>query len=730
MSTFNGIIREFPDIRIDFFRRHRDVKPPSACFLSHIHSDHLQGLESPVLPFVYCSAATKRLLLRMEKYPHRINFAKGILEARKQTYRHLKKVLKALPLQTSTVIELTPKSTIRVTLFDANHCPGAVMFLIEGDGRAILYTGDIRSEVWWVNSLLRHPTMLPYTMRRRRLDCVYMDTTFAAKEDIYKDFPSKASGLAELMEKAEQYPPETIFYFRAWTLGYEDAWLALSSTLQSRIHVDTYQTRLYSGLLEDHGENISVQEAAPLVGFAAGNHRQDGCLTDDPTVLVRIHSCEPGTACHASLSKHPNMVWITPIISRTPDGTEIYEIGAGGGGGDLYQTPELDMDIADPGVLQALQALCADSLKDQAQLEKALDALEKMFSSGSRRVSLDGIGIDLDSETAVTLKDFIALISDPLAPACLERSNATSDRKLTTTIHFPYSRHSSYHELRELVSALKPKDICPCTVDLETWNEDVSMEALFGELCSERIFAYDIENRILARERRDLLAASRKRKREANDDGETQRSQEDVSDDTFKSAEDGQDHAQLQARDVQGIQDAPQQGAAQQPAEEENLDTPARRLKAIEAAFHALQDKGANTDKEESIPGTRSEQSTPDPCTTPKLVPTTERVNLTSEAQDQNGDGADAEAATDTQTSQISLSLSAFDSQPQPQPCIDPVPQVDGTSSPQPRSSRLKARIEAYHAAKASLDGDARLWEELGIRSTGYTGHVDEEVEL
>jgi DNA cross-link repair 1C protein len=49
-----------------------------------------------------------------------------------------------IPLNTPTEIELTPRRRIRVTLFDANHCTGAVIFLVEGNGRAIIYTGDIR----------------------------------------------------------------------------------------------------------------------------------------------------------------------------------------------------------------------------------------------------------------------------------------------------------------------------------------------------------------------------------------------------------------------------------------------------------------------------------------------------------------------------------------------------------------------------------------------------------
>jgi phosphoribosyl 1,2-cyclic phosphodiesterase len=61
MSTFDGIVSEFPDIRIDYFRNSPNHPPPLACFLSHVHSDHLQGLESLKAPFVYCSPATKEV---------------------------------------------------------------------------------------------------------------------------------------------------------------------------------------------------------------------------------------------------------------------------------------------------------------------------------------------------------------------------------------------------------------------------------------------------------------------------------------------------------------------------------------------------------------------------------------------------------------------------------------------------------------------------------------------
>ena len=52
---------EFPQIRIDNFRKQENLQAPLACFLSHVHSDHLLGLESLKAPFVYCSSATKEV---------------------------------------------------------------------------------------------------------------------------------------------------------------------------------------------------------------------------------------------------------------------------------------------------------------------------------------------------------------------------------------------------------------------------------------------------------------------------------------------------------------------------------------------------------------------------------------------------------------------------------------------------------------------------------------------
>ncbi|PHH78974.1 hypothetical protein CDD80_5915 [Ophiocordyceps camponoti-rufipedis] len=489
MSTFNGIVAEFPDIRIDYFRRHPTSPPPLACFLSHIHSDHLAGLESLRSPFVYCSAATREMLLRLERYPCRINYAKGILEARQQTYSHLARILKPLPLETPTIMELRPGRTIRVTLFDANHCPGSVMFLIEGSGKSILYTGDVRCEPDFISGLRRSPVLIEYCYGIRTLDTLYLDTSFIA--DV--PFPPKAAGIGELICAVSQYPDDTVFHIRAWTYGYEDVWIALARALNSPIHVDDYKLRVY-GALRARADHHLAAGAAALTGHMCGNTPYPGCLTSDTG--VRLHSCEKGNMC--AVATGPSVVSIQPIVTRLANGEALAEQGVGGGGDDLEREAELAFSLQenDAAALMDLWVCIrpSDSL-DEAQREGLKKAINDVRDKG-RELSLNVAASSLDKGDQARIQNALSrLISDGKHAETGDDGETVGG--LPRVIRFPYSRHSSYPELCELVDLFTPHDVWPCTVNVERWKAQglcrfVRIENLFGIFCSgEKAYAHD-----------------------------------------------------------------------------------------------------------------------------------------------------------------------------------------------------------------------------------------------
>lgn len=380
------------------------------------------------------------------------------------------------------------------------------MFLIEGDGKAVLYTGDIRAETWWVNSIVQNPTLAPYALGLRSLDCIYLDTTFATKRAPYKTFPTKNEGIKELLEKASNYSRDTIFYFHSWTFGYENVWIALSAFLGSRIHLDDYRTRIYGSLssldrrsLREAGLNvqsenkflketgIEIREAAALCGFRNGNRMQPGCLTSSED--VRIHSCERGMGCSVfDKDTDANIVHIIPIISRSDD-VEIAELGAGGGKGDLDQKEELE--TGDIFVLRHLMKLCAQTIDNPDLSSRVLALLQHALSTGSASVDFD-LHLQKESQASeedLSLQKLVAALASSVSKQHSEKAESSRNK----TIRFPYSRHSSYTELCELVAAFKPRDVFPCTVDEATWTPDLSMRALFGEFCSAQTFRHDAE---------------------------------------------------------------------------------------------------------------------------------------------------------------------------------------------------------------------------------------------
>jgi len=505
-----------------------------------------------------------------------MNFSKGILECRKQTYKHLQTLLKTIPLEVPTKIELSPGNDIQVTLFDANHCVGAVMFLIKGQGNAILYTGDIRSEAWWVNSLVRYPTLIPYTLGNSRLDMLYLDTTFARKDDSFREFPSKAEGILELLEKLNDYPRDTVFYFHAWTFGYEEVWLALSQALQSPVHLDHYRHKLYTSLANNGVLGNACKEAPLLCGFKCGNIQKPGVLTRD--AAVRLHSCEKGTACHV-FDKYADVVDITPIISRH-EGLDMQELGAGGGQGDLDQIHELD--LADPSAVAQLVTLCSSSIKDTKVMEKITAMLSAPLTEDRKNIQLDHDFLMHNRENDnIPLR----LVVDIMKNLALGSRGNIRNQQLPRSIFFPYSRHSSYSELRLLVAAFKPRDIYPCTEPpTEIWTEEMSMLSLFGDLCSneKNKFWWDEHMRQRAAERADI-ALHRKRKR----DSETMEYDQNNGMDKRRLSRDGAEEDETESEQEEECSVNPviqKQKHVQLPV---LLVSPEQRLKAREEAFDA-----------------------------------------------------------------------------------------------------------------------------------------------
>ncbi|KAA8906139.1 hypothetical protein FN846DRAFT_949352 [Sphaerosporella brunnea] len=492
MSTFKGIVAEFPDIRIDFFRQSSELnaKPPLACFLSHIHTDHLQGLEGSYnAPFIYCSAATKELLVKLQRKTHRLNLQKGLIETENCQYKDKKKLLKAIPLETPTQIELGPDQTVTVTLFDANHCVGAVMFLIEGNNKAILYTGDIRAEEWWVDYIARHPVMLPYTCGLKRLDNIYLDTSGVVSG--CERYNSKREGVLLLLNKLSKYPKDTVFHLNAWTFGYEELWVSLASYFKSQIHLSPYHFKLFKSL-----NNVEQWASGPyLGGFMLGNAQQQAILTTNPD--VKLHSCEINLGCRALHG--PNVVFITPVIAFI-DGVLYEEEGLDFG--DLTNNADFSLhgqfqtllDILGDDVSPAIQAMLVEASRSRKEAVPLLfddEHGERNFTKAELLQMLKDAAIKKQQKTP-RLQQPADFINDINWPGT-ESIKADNGELLPTWIRFPYARHSSLDELRNFVKAFQPKDVYQCVVNEETWAPEKSVQALFGRFCSGREFLHDRE---------------------------------------------------------------------------------------------------------------------------------------------------------------------------------------------------------------------------------------------
>lgn len=90
-APFESHIPPYDQIRVDSFTG-TTYRPAWINLLSHIHSDHTQGLSAPTFSSrVVCSEDSKKMLLLVESVDDRINYDKGIITYKKRTFAALKR---------------------------------------------------------------------------------------------------------------------------------------------------------------------------------------------------------------------------------------------------------------------------------------------------------------------------------------------------------------------------------------------------------------------------------------------------------------------------------------------------------------------------------------------------------------------------------------------------------------------------------------------------------------
>jgi DNA cross-link repair 1A protein len=150
-------------------------------------------------------------------------------------------------MNTPTIID-SRKKPVTVTLLDANHCPGAVMFLFEVGGRRILHVGDFR---WDRERMMQMPQLCAFGNSSTRLDEIYLDTTYC---DARYTLPTQEEAILAAIEVAtremkistKDKSMKTLFLFGSYTIGKERIYMSVAESLKSKVYVDGRRYRILS----------------------------------------------------------------------------------------------------------------------------------------------------------------------------------------------------------------------------------------------------------------------------------------------------------------------------------------------------------------------------------------------------------------------------------------------------------------------------------------------------
>ncbi|KAL8576947.1 hypothetical protein ACOMHN_024223 [Nucella lapillus] len=225
----NGCIIPGTPIAVDFWQggRHPGIK---LFFLTHLHGDHVVGLTSSWRQPLHCSPITAQLL--KQRYgidptlirplevgqSHLIHCCQGHCV---RSFRSDKTLAGDGPKKNASCDFMT------VTVIDANHCAGAVMFLFEGRFGKILHTGDFR----YSEDMFEEGS--PLSQHVGTIDVVYLDNTYCSPQCVFPPRVEVVNQIIDIMKSHEGY--DILFGVRG--LGKEELLVTVALSVGEWVNV-------------------------------------------------------------------------------------------------------------------------------------------------------------------------------------------------------------------------------------------------------------------------------------------------------------------------------------------------------------------------------------------------------------------------------------------------------------------------------------------------------------